>query len=187
MSISSSEDSLEAWNLGPPRSSASDCIQAAAGKTWVLVDLGILAAMLIWLITYTVYIQTLVTLRPRNTYQVYDSLGGAQARLLLPKKQDLAMSDSKPTGRSQQKNPQCNCLPPPPPCSPHEHSQDTGSLVSMSMAVAWLICPQQSISTHHNDAVQYWLGACNDSLSLPGRVANQCHRGGCLLFRLTES
>ena len=74
-------------------------MQAAAGETWVLVDLGILAAMLIWLITYTVYIQTLVTLHPRNTYEVYDSLGGAQARLLLPKKQDPATSDSKPARR----------------------------------------------------------------------------------------
>ena len=77
------------------QSSDGECVQAAAGKTWVLVDMSILAAMLIWLITYTVYIRTLVTLQPQNTYEVYDSLGGAQARLLLPKKHDPATSDSK--------------------------------------------------------------------------------------------
>lgn len=71
-------------------------VQAAAGETWVLVDSSILAAMLIWLITYSVYIRTLVSLQPQNTYEVYDSLGGAQARLLLPKKQERAASDGTP-------------------------------------------------------------------------------------------
>ena len=70
-------------------------MQAAVGKTWVLVDLGILGAMLICIITYSVYIRTLVTLQPQSTYEVYDSLGGAQARLLLPKKQDFKASDGK--------------------------------------------------------------------------------------------
>ena len=42
--------------------------------------------MLICLITYSVYIHRLVDFSPQNTYEVYDSLGGAQARLLLPKK-----------------------------------------------------------------------------------------------------
>lgn len=50
--------------------------------------MAILAAMLICLITYSVYIQSLVDFEPHDTYNVYDSLGGAQARLLLPKKQD---------------------------------------------------------------------------------------------------
>ena len=66
-----------------------------------MYDLAVLASMLICLITYSVYIQRLVDFQPQDTYQVYDSLGGAQARLLLPKKQDssvdngeLAASDS---------------------------------------------------------------------------------------------
>ena len=46
------------------------------------------AAMLICLITYSVYIHSLVDFQPEGTYEVYDSLGGAQACLLLPKKQD---------------------------------------------------------------------------------------------------
>ena len=70
-------------------------MQAAVGETWVLVDLVILAAMLICLITYSIYIGTLLTLQPQSTYEVYDSLGGAQARLLLPKKQDSTASDGK--------------------------------------------------------------------------------------------
>ena len=61
----------------------------------MLVDLLTLAAMLICLITYSVYIRALVTLQPQSTYQVYDSLGGAQARLLLPKKQDSTASNGK--------------------------------------------------------------------------------------------
>lgn len=63
-------------------------LQEAFGKTWVLYDMGILAAMLICLITYSVYIQSLVDFQPVDTYEVYDSLGGAQARLLLPKKKE---------------------------------------------------------------------------------------------------
>jgi len=77
------------------------CVQAAFGETWVVYDLAVLASMLICLITYSVYIQSLVDFQPQDTYQVYDSLGGAQARLLLPTKQDssvdngeLAASDS---------------------------------------------------------------------------------------------
>ena len=54
----------------------------------MLYDLGVLAAMLICLITYSVYIHRLVDFSPQTTYEVYDSLGGAQARLLLPKKKD---------------------------------------------------------------------------------------------------
>ena len=80
---------------------AMTCVQAAFGETWVVYDLAVLASMLICLITYSVYIQRLVDFQPQDTYQVYDSLGGAQARLLLPKKQDssvdngeLAASDS---------------------------------------------------------------------------------------------
>lgn len=63
-------------------------LQEAVGKTWVVYDLGILTAMLICLITYSVYIQSLVDFQPLDMYEVYDSLGGAQARLLLPKKKD---------------------------------------------------------------------------------------------------
>ncbi len=77
------------------------CVQAAFGETWVVYDLAVLASMLICLITYSVYIQSLVDFQPQDTYQVYDSLGAAQARLLLPTKQDslvdngeLAASDS---------------------------------------------------------------------------------------------
>lgn len=70
-------------------------VQAAVGEAWVLVDLVILAAMLICLITYSVYIRTLVNLQPQSSYEVYDSLGGAQARLLLPKKQDSTASNGK--------------------------------------------------------------------------------------------
>lgn len=61
----------------------------------MLVDLGILAAMLICLITYSVHIRALVTLKPQSTYEVYDSLGGAQARLLLPKKQTSSTPDGQ--------------------------------------------------------------------------------------------
>ena len=64
--------------------------QEAFGETWVLYDTGVLVAMLVCLITYSFYIQTLVDFRPQNTYEVYDSLGGAQARVLLPKKQNPA-------------------------------------------------------------------------------------------------
>ncbi|DBA80580.1 TPA: hypothetical protein ACH3X1_007841 [Trebouxia sp. C0004] len=61
-------------------------IQATLGETWVLYDAAVLASMLICLITYSVYIQSVVDFQPQDTYEVYDSLGGAQARLLLPKK-----------------------------------------------------------------------------------------------------
>ena len=63
-------------------------LQEALGKTWVVYDMATLAAMLVCLITYSVYIQSLVDFQPEDTYEVYDSLGGAQARLLLPKKQN---------------------------------------------------------------------------------------------------
>ena len=63
-------------------------LQEALGKTWVVYDIATLAAMLVCLITYSIYIQSLVDFQPRDTYEVYDSLGGAQARLLLPKKQN---------------------------------------------------------------------------------------------------
>lgn len=59
----------------------------------------ILAAMLICLITYSVYIQTLVTFQPQDTYEVYDSLGAAQARLLLPKKEDSSAYNGEPVRR----------------------------------------------------------------------------------------
>ena len=61
-------------------------LQEAIGKTWVLYDMGVLTAMLICLITFGVYVQSLREFSPQNTYEVYDSLGAAQARLLLPKK-----------------------------------------------------------------------------------------------------
>ncbi len=54
----------------------------------VLYNMAILTAMLVCLITYSIYIQSLVDFQPQVTYEVYDSLEGAQARLLLPKKQD---------------------------------------------------------------------------------------------------
>ena len=43
--------------------------------------------MIICVITYSIYIQSLADFQPHDTYPVYDSVGGAQARLLLPKKQ----------------------------------------------------------------------------------------------------
>lgn len=52
----------------------------------MLYDLGVLAAMLVCLVTYAVYLQTMVDFQPQNTYEVYDSLGGAQAHALLLKK-----------------------------------------------------------------------------------------------------
>ena len=62
--------------------------QGACGQAWVLYDVAILAAMLICVITYSIYIQSLADFQPHDTYPVYDSLGGAQAHLLLPKKQE---------------------------------------------------------------------------------------------------
>ncbi|KAL0024407.1 hypothetical protein WJX79_011128 [Trebouxia sp. C0005] len=60
----------------------------ALSETWVLYDMAVLASMLVCLITYSIYIQSLVDFQPQDTYEVYDSLGGAQARLLLPKKKN---------------------------------------------------------------------------------------------------
>ncbi len=65
-------------------------VQAALSETWLLYDIGVLASMLTCLITYSVYIQSLVDFQPLDTYEVYDSLGAAQARLLLPKKAESA-------------------------------------------------------------------------------------------------
>ena len=62
--------------------------QEACGKAWVLYDVAILTAMLICVTTYSIYIQSLADFQPHDEYPVYDSLGGAQARLLLPKKQE---------------------------------------------------------------------------------------------------
>ena len=64
------------------------CLKEAFRETWVMYDLGLLVAMLVCLVTYTVYVQTVLDFRPQSTYEVYDSLGGAQARVLLPKKID---------------------------------------------------------------------------------------------------
>ena len=63
-------------------------LQEAVGDTWVLYDIGMLMAMLVCLLAYAVYVQTMVDFQPQNTYEVYDSLGGAQARALLLKKVD---------------------------------------------------------------------------------------------------
>ena len=52
----------------------------------MLYDLGVLLAMLVCILSYAVYVQTIVDFQPQNTYEVYDSLAGAQARALLPKK-----------------------------------------------------------------------------------------------------
>jgi len=72
-----------------------DWSQEAFGKTWVLYDMALFAVMLVCLITYSVYIHSLVDFQPQGTYEVYDSLGGAQARLLLPKKQDPSTYNGK--------------------------------------------------------------------------------------------
>lgn len=77
-------------------------MQEAFGETWVLYDMGSLVAMLVCLITYAVYVQTLVQFRPQNTYEVYDSLGAAQARVLLPKKVDEPYFNSKSLWSSSQ-------------------------------------------------------------------------------------
>lgn len=53
-----------------------------------MYDVAILTAMLICVITYSIYIQSLADFQPHDIYPVYDSLGGAQAHLLLPKKQE---------------------------------------------------------------------------------------------------
>ena len=75
--------------------SMDTCMQAALGETWVLYDICVLTAMLICLITYSVYIQRLVDFQPQDTYEVYDALGSAQARLLLPKKDDSSLNMSE--------------------------------------------------------------------------------------------
>ena len=63
-------------------------LQEACGQTWVLYDMAILTAMLVCVITYSIHIRNLADFQPHHIYPVYDSLGGAQARLLLPKKQE---------------------------------------------------------------------------------------------------
>ena len=73
-------------------------VQNALGETWVLYDVGLLVAMIVCLITYTVYVQIMADFQPQYSYEVYDSLGGAQARLLLPKKLDPAFWNSKHLG-----------------------------------------------------------------------------------------
>lgn len=70
-------------------------MQEAFGETWVLYDMGLLVGMLVCLITYAVYVQTLMQFRPHNAYEVYDSLAAAQARVLLPKKVDPPYANSK--------------------------------------------------------------------------------------------
>ena len=65
-------------------------VQGALGETWLLYDMGLLVAMIICLITYAVYVQIMADFQPQYSYEVYDSLGAAQARLLLPKKVDPA-------------------------------------------------------------------------------------------------
>lgn len=70
-------------------------LQEALGQTWVLFDMTVLAAMLMSLITYSVSVQSLRDFSPQQSYEVYDSLGGAQARLLLPKKNVTALSDGE--------------------------------------------------------------------------------------------
>ena len=69
--------------------------QDAFGEAWQLYDLGLLVATVICLITYAAYIQTMMGFSPPDTYEVYDSLGGAQARVLLPKKVDPTSWNSK--------------------------------------------------------------------------------------------
>ena len=61
----------------------------------MLYDAGLLVAMLVCLITYAVYVQTMAGFQPQYSYEVYDSLGAAQARLLLPKKLDPTSWNSK--------------------------------------------------------------------------------------------
>ena len=73
-------------------------LQSAFGDTWVLYDAGLLVAMLVCLITYAVYVQTMADFQPQYSYEVYDSLGGAQARLLLPKKMDPSTWNSMSCG-----------------------------------------------------------------------------------------
>lgn len=71
-------------------------MQEGLGETWVLYDLSLLVAMVVCVITYTVYVVKIVDFWPQNTYEVYDSLGGAQAHVLLPKKVDPAVWNGEP-------------------------------------------------------------------------------------------
>ncbi|KAL0024068.1 hypothetical protein WJX79_002467 [Trebouxia sp. C0005] len=82
------------WGRLEKATSVWKILLAAFGETWVVYDLAVLASMLICLITYSVYIQSLVDFQPQDTYQVYDSLGAAQARLLLPTKQDSSVDNA---------------------------------------------------------------------------------------------
>ena len=66
-----------------------------------MYDVGVLVAMLVCLITYAVYVQTLRDFQPQNTYEVYDSLGGAQAHVLLPKKVNPLAWNSKCCSQSK--------------------------------------------------------------------------------------
>lgn len=66
-----------------------------------MYDVGVLVAMLVCLITYAVYVQTLRDFQPQNTYEVYDSLGGAQAHVLLPKKVNPLTWNSKCCSKSK--------------------------------------------------------------------------------------
>ena len=66
----------------------------------MVYDMVVLACMLICLITYSVYIQSLLGFQPQSTYQVYDALGGAQARLLLPKKAESSAYNGTATPAS---------------------------------------------------------------------------------------
>lgn len=52
-------------------------LQDALGQTWVLFGMAVLAAMLLCLITYSVWVQSLRGFSRQHTYEVYDSLGGA--------------------------------------------------------------------------------------------------------------
>lgn len=70
-------------------------LQEALGGTWVLFDLTALAAMTVCLIAYSISVQSLRGFSPQPTYEVYDSLGGAQARLLLPKKNSTSLHNGK--------------------------------------------------------------------------------------------
>ncbi len=81
--------------------------------------MGVLAAMLICLITYSVYIQSLKGFDPQNTYEVYDSLGGAQARLLMPREENLAAYNG---GCSHSNSSLCAKLLPRPSQSHNDHA-----------------------------------------------------------------
>lgn len=73
----------------------SVALQEAFGEAWVIYDFSLLVATVVCLITYAAYIQTMTEFSPQDTYEVYDSLGGAQARVLLPKKVNPTIWNSK--------------------------------------------------------------------------------------------